>query len=216
MIRLGLHLGIRQRNLRELLFCPRDEMPMSERQLEMRRCGELRWSNKGKGWEVFIPAAAFKNATSSFFESRPFRYVLPDLADLYRYIDAYVRVHRPVLLGDARDPRTFFIKTAKSTSQNAAYSQSSFYEAWRLTIQRYGIYNPYTERGAIKGLLPHGPHNVRDVLAMHVLKETGSYEQPGYAIQDTAEVVAQHYGRFLPETKVALAAKVINRVWEAA
>jgi len=138
------------------------------------------------------------------------------LADLYRYIDAYVRVHRPVLLGEARDPGTFFVKTAKSTSQDEAYGQSSFYEAWRLTIQRYGIYNPYTKRGAIKGLLPHGPHNVRDVLATHVLKETGSYEQAGYAIRDTADVVAQHYGRFLPENKVALAAKVINRVWMAA
>ena len=216
MIRLGLHLGVRQRNLRELLFCPRDQAPLSERQLEMRRCGELRWSNRDKGWEVLIPAAAFKNATSSFFESRPFRYVLPDLGDLYRYIDAYVRVHRPALLGEASDPGTFFVKTVKSTSQNAAYGQSSFYEAWRLTIQRYGIYNPYTGRGVIKGLLPHGPHNVRDVLATHVLKETGSYEQAGYAIQDTAEVVAQHYGRFLPENKVALAARVINRVWEAA
>lgn len=141
MIRLGLHLGIRQRNMRELLFCPRDEAPMSERQLEMRRCGELRWSNKEKGWEVLIPAAAFKNATSSFFGNRPFRHVLPDLGDLYSYIDAYIRVHREMLLGEARDPGTFFVKTAKSTSQNAAYGQPSFYEAWRLTIQRYGIYN---------------------------------------------------------------------------
>jgi len=216
MIRLGLHLGVRQRNMRELLLCPRDGIPLSERQLEMRRCGELRWSNKEKGWEVLIPAAAFKNATSSFFENKPFRYVLPDIGDLYRYIDAYVRVHRAVLLGGAADPGTFFVKTAKSTSQNAAYGQTTFYEAWRLTIQRYGIYNPYTGRGAIKGLLPHGPHNVRDVLATHVLKETGSYEQAGYAIQDTADIVAKHYGRFLPENKVALAAKVINRVWRAA
>ena len=55
---------------------------------------------------------------------------------------------------------------------------------------------------------------VRDVLATHVLKQTGSYEQAGYAIQDTAEMVAQHYGRFLPQDKAALAAKVLNRVWE--
>lgn len=142
--------------------------------------------------------------------------MLPDVGDLYRYIDSYLRVHRSVLLGSASDPGTFFVKTVKSTSQEAAYNQSTFYEAWRLTIQRYGIFNPYTKRGAIKGLLPHGPHNVRDVLATHVLKETGSYEQAGYAIQDTAEVVAQHYGRFLPENKIALAAKVINRAWEAA
>jgi len=37
----------------------------------------------------------------------------------------------------------------------------------------------------IKGLLPHGPHDVRNVLATHILKQTGSYEQASYAIQDT-------------------------------
>lgn len=216
LIRLGLHLGIRQRNMRELLLCPRGGTPRSERQLEAQRCGELRWSTKERGWEVLIPAAAFKNANSSFFAKRPYRLLLPDVGDLYRFIDRYIRIHRPVLLNGAPDPGNFFVKTVKSTSREAAYSQSAFYEAWRLTIQRYGIFNPYTKRGAIEGLLPHGPHNVRDVLATHILKETGSYEQAGYAIQDTADVVAQHYGRFLPENKIALAAKVINQVWAAA
>jgi hypothetical protein len=52
------------------------------------------------------------------------------------------------------------------------------------------------------------------VLATHVLKRTGSYEQASYAIQDTPEMVAQHYGRFLPQHKAALAASVLNRAWE--
>lgn len=108
------------------------------------------------------------------------------------------------------------MKTVKFSSQSAAYDQSTFFEAWRWVIQRYGIFNPYTGRGAIKGLLPHGPHNVRDVLATHVLKQTGSYEQASYAIQDTPETVAQHYGRFLPQDKAALAAEVLNRAWLAA
>lgn len=146
----------------------------------------------------------------------PFRLILPDLLGLYRQIDAYLNVHRAALLGGAEDPGTFFVKTAKSTSLNAAYDQNTFYEAWRLIIQRYGIYNPYTNRGAIKGLLPHGPHNVRDILATHILKQTGSYEQASYAIQDTADTVAKHYGRFLPQDKAALAAQILNRVWEAA
>jgi len=63
--------------------------------------------------------------------------------------------------------------------------------------------------------LPHGPHNPRDVLATHIL-QTGSYEQASYAIQDTPDVVQHHYGRFLPQDKAALAAKVLNQVWEAA
>ncbi|QUD90769.1 hypothetical protein KCG34_13120 [Phenylobacterium montanum] len=142
--------------------------------------------------------------------------MLPDLAGLYAEIEAYLKVHRGRLLNGAADPGTFFIKTAKTTSRNAAFDQHTFYEAWRLIIQRYGIFNPFTGRGVIKGLLPHGPHNVRDVLATHILKQTGSYEQASYAIQDTPETVANHYGRFLPQDKAALAAQVLNKVWEAA
>lgn len=216
MLRLGLHLGLRQKNLRQLLICPRGHCPTSERRLEDMRRGELRWSERDGGWEVLIPSNAFKNATSSFFGAKPFRLILPDLLELYKHIDAYVARHRSVLLGGAKDPGTFFVKTVKTTSIDAAYDQTTFYEAWRLTIQRYGIYNPYTGRGAIKGLLPHGPHNVRDVLATHILKQTGSYEQASYAIQDTPDMVSQHYGRFLPQDKAALAARILNQVWAAA
>lgn len=213
LIRLGLHLGLRQKNLRQLMVCPRCQLPRSERQLETMKRGEIRWSERDHGWEVFIPAIAFKNAGSSFFDGRPFRLVLPDLADLYRHIDEYVRRHRQVLLGPVADPGTLFVKTVKVTSRSAEYDQNTFYEAWRLVIQRYGIYNPYTGNGVIKGLLPHGPHNIRDVLATHILKQTGSYERASYAIQDTPDMVAKHYGRFLPQDKSALAAQILNQVW---
>lgn len=215
LLRLGLHLGLRQRNMRELMVCLPGDTPRPERRLEELKRGELRWSDRDQGWEVLIPSLAFKNATSSFFGSKPFRLVLPDLADLYAYLEAYINRHRPRLLGTAQDPGTFFVKTAKTTSTEAAYDQNTFYEAWRLTVQRYGIYNPYTGNGAIKGLLPHGPHNIRDVLATHILKQTGSYEHASYAIQDTPEMVSKHYGRFLPQDKAGIAAQVLNRVWEA-
>lgn len=216
MLRIGLHTGLRQKNLRELRVCLPGRMPTSERYLEDMKCGELRWSAKEHGWEILIPSVAFKNSTSSFFGQKPFRLILPDLAGLYEMIEAYLDRHRTRLLGHATDPGTFFVKTVKLSSARAAYDQNTFYEAWRLAIQRYGIFNPYTGRGAIKGLLPHGPHNVRDVLATHILKKTGSYEQASYAIQDTPEMVAQHYGRFLPQDKAAIAAQVLNRVWDAA
>ena len=213
MLRLGLHLGVRHKNLRQLLFQRRGGSPTPERVLEARRTGELRWSERDDGWEVLIPATAFKNSRSSYFSQKPFRLVLPDLGRLYEFIDTYLSRDRALLLADAADPGTFFVKTVKSTSKSAAYDQNTFYEAWRLIIQRYGIYNPWTGRGAVKGLLPHGPHNVRDVLATHILKLTGSYEQASYAIQDTPETVANHYGRFLPQDKAALAAQVLNKVW---
>ena len=216
MLRLALHLGLRQKNLRKLLVCPRGRLPTTERQLEIRKRGELRWSERDYGWEVLIPASAFKNSHSSFFGSKPFRLVLPDLGGLYDHLEAYMDKHRKALLNGASDPSTFFVKTVKASSRDASYNQTTFYEAWRLITQRYGIYNPYTGRGVIKGLLPHGPHNVRDVLATHILKQTGSYEQASYAIQDTPETVAKHYGRFLPQDKAALAAQILNKVWEAA
>ena len=216
IIRFGLHTGLRQKNLRQLLLCPRGRPPTSERQLEDMKVGELRWNERDQGWEVFIPSVAFKNANSSYFGDKPFRLVLPDIGDLYRHIDAYVGRHRARLLKEADDPGTFFVKTTKENSVTAAYDQNTFFEAWRLIIQRYGIYNPYTGRGVIKGLLPHGPHNVRDVLATHILKKTGSYEQASYAIQDTPDMVAKHYERFLPQDKAALAARILNQVWDAA
>ena len=141
-----------------------------------RSWAQVRRSTSGS-WEVLIPAVAFKNAESSFFGGRPFRLALPDLGGLYHQIDRYVERHRAVLLGDADDPGTFFVKTTRSTTLDAAYDSNTFYETWRLVIQRYGIYNPYTGRGAIEGLLPHGPHNIRDVLATHILKQTGSFER---------------------------------------
>jgi hypothetical protein len=85
---------------------------------------------------------------------------------------------------------------------------------WRCIIYKYGIYNPYTERGAIKGLLAHGPHSVRAVLATHLLKKTGSYELASYAIQDSVNEVMRRYGRFLPHEKIARAAEELNKVWK--
>ncbi|EAV40519.1 hypothetical protein SIAM614_21567 [Stappia aggregata IAM 12614] len=216
LLRIGLHTGLRQKNLRELLLCRPGDLPTPERKLEDLKRGELRWSTREKGWEILIPSVAFKNANSSFFGSKPFRLILPDLGRLYELIDAWIDRHRCRLIGPAADPGTFFVKTAKITSTNAAYSQTTFFEAWRAAIPRYGIYNPWTGRGAIEGLLPHGPHNVRDVLATHILKQTGSYEQASYAIQDTPDMVAKHYGRFLPQDKAEIAARILNQVWEAA
>ena len=78
LLRLGLHLGLRQKNLRQLRVCPRGHFPTSERRLEDMKCGELRWSDRDGGWEVLIPSIAFKNSSSSFFGQKPFRLILPD------------------------------------------------------------------------------------------------------------------------------------------
>ncbi|ACP21990.1 hypothetical protein NGR_b05310 (plasmid) [Sinorhizobium fredii NGR234] len=105
MLRLGLHLGLRQKNLRQLLVCPRGHFPTSERRLEDMKRGEIRWSDRDRGWEVLVPANAFKNANSSFFGSKPFRLVLPDL---FGPLQIPKRLHRAAsrgAVGRRRRPR---------------------------------------------------------------------------------------------------------------
>src|SRR3546814_7076205 len=97
-------------------------------------------------YTTLFRSSAFKNANSSFFGNKPFRLMLPNLGDLYEHIETYIERHRRVLLGRATDSGTFFVKTVKTKSRDASYNQTSFYEAWRLVIQRYGIRNPYTGR----------------------------------------------------------------------
>jgi hypothetical protein len=181
LIRLGLHLGLRQKNLRQLLLRRRGETSLSERQLIELQRGELRWSERENGWEVFIPAAAFKNAHSSFFGGRPFRLMLPNLAGLYDAIELYVTEARALLLRDAKDPGTFFVKTVKGSSESAAYNQTTFYEAWRLTIQRYGIYNPYTGRGALAPRTAQCARCAGDAyLEADRILRTGELRHPGH------------------------------------
>jgi|GEM_PF-2157084 len=51
-----------------------------------------------------------------------------------------------------------------------------------------------------------GVHYVRDVL-VHILKLTGFYEQASYTIQPP-DTIRQYHGRFLPEDKAALTARI--------
>jgi hypothetical protein len=138
MLRLGLHLGLGQKNLRQLRLCPRGHFSTAERRLEHMKRGELRWSDRENGWEVLIPSIAFKNSGSSFFGQQPFRLILPDLLDLYKYLEAYIDRHRGVLLGPAKDPGTLLFKTVKTTSLDAAYRLGSSYADRRDRVSGLG------------------------------------------------------------------------------
>lgn len=214
MLRLGMHLGFRQRNLRELLLSQPGEGKRSDLALREMRCGEIRWSELDKAWEVYAPYLAFKNWDSTFFSRQAYRQLLPDVDGLYYWIRNYLGKHRSILLNGRIDPGTFFVRKMRSDRVTPAMDSKAFHFAWRDTIQRYGIYNPYTKRGAIKGLLPHGPHAVRDVLATHVIKQTATYDLAAFAVQDTARTIKEFYGRFLPEEKISLVSKLLNKTWQ--
>ncbi len=66
-------------------------------------------------------------------------------------------------------------------------------------IPRYTGTSTPRQAGRYPRLLPYGPHNLWDVLATHILKQTGFFAQASYAIWDTPRMVAQYYGRPLRE-----------------
>jgi transcriptional regulator with XRE-family HTH domain len=194
IMRIALGSALRSKNLRELLICPKGGRPRSEKELRRLERGELRW--KDGEWWIAIPRVAFKNASSAAVEDWN-EFPLSDAdgkldADISAYLNS-----REVLLAGHPDPGTFFVKSMRSNAKLTAYDRNSFYEAFRAIITTYGIYNPYTGRGAIEGLKPHGPHPVRHVLGTHLIKNN-TVSEAAAALFDTEEMIRAHYGRYAP------------------
>lgn len=140
------------------------------------------------------------NYSAAYNVTSPFRLTLPDLLDLYKHLEAHIN-RRGVPLGPVQDPGTLFVKPVKTSSLDAEYDSTTFYEVCRTVIQRYGIYSSYTAEA---------PSRVcyRLALITYVTswrpitsKKTVAGEKTSYAIQDTPNVLQQHCGRFLPRDK---------------
>ncbi len=213
MIRIGLETGLRSKNLRQLLVRDKGQGRTPQARLKEARRGELYWSadaNDGAGgWEIFIPRQAFKNANSSFWAHHDYENTLADVGGLYARLQEYLGIHRPNLLA-GRESQMLFVMDPEGGG-GLEMQEWAFYAAWRHVIERYGIYNPWTGRGAIPGLRGHGPHaGIRDVLATHVLKVTGSVEDAAAAIQDTPAAIAYHYARWIPRDRIMRIKPVIT------
>lgn len=213
LLHIALKSGLRQRNLREMRFASPDMTPTPERHLMVQQRGELRWNNKAASWEIFMPVTAFKNAHSRFFSGQSIVIDLGNSGSFGERMTLWSRRHRTRLIGKSADPGTMFVSRGRRPDDDVSMSIASMTHHWYRIIRKYGIYNPYTKRGAVPGLLPHGPHNVRDVRVTHVLKATGSFEIASYAIHDTAQTVEKHYGRFLPAEKARRASDILNVIW---
>jgi hypothetical protein len=185
--------AFRSKQMRELT-CTKDDT------------GHLRREN-GK-YVIEIPYKMFKNWDSLFFGregmKHDYRKELADTDGLYDKIEEYRQVHRPVLLrGNQSD--IFFI----SNHRTILFTPQSFHKNYQRLTTRYVAYNPYLNRG-IPGVKPHGPHTVRDIIATHVLKRTGSYTLAAYAIHATEEMVSKHYGRLFPADKLMMVEQILR------
>lgn len=196
MVRLFSATALRSRNIRELTYLEDNT-------------GELR-REAGK-WVIVIHHMRFKNWQSSFFgpkrKKSSYRKILLDVDDLYRCLDEYVEVYRPMLLRDRKSDILLV-----SNTLNTMFSGCALHNNYRRLTLLYLAYNPYLNRG-IPGVKPHGPHAVRDIFATHVIKSTGSYEMAAYVIQDSVNTVREHYARFMPKDKIHLVDEIINKSW---
>lgn len=197
IVRLFSATALRTKNIVELTY-------RSDNKGELRR-------EKGK-WVVEISYKRFKNKYSGFFGSgkkkHNFKKALEDTDGLYDRLEEYLNVHRQVLL---RGTESDILLVARADSPQ--YDTHKFHIRYRALTMRYLAHNPYLGRG-IEGVKPHGPHAVRDIVATHIIKRTGSYELAAYALCDSVQTVKEHYARFLPEDKLHLADKIMNEPWE--
>jgi len=196
IVRLLSATALRSRNMTELTYRADNK-------------GELHRENDK--WVVEIPHHQFKNKHSTFFGHRKkkhsYRRVLTDKDGLYDRLEEYLSVHRRVLLQGAESDVLLV-----SYSSRPQFNKLRFHENYRNLTMRYLAHNPYLGRG-IPGVKPHGPHAVRDIVATHVIKETGSYELAAYALADSVETIKVHYARFMPEHKLHLVDKILDEVW---
>jgi hypothetical protein len=73
---------------------------------------------------------------------------------------------------------------------------------------------PLHQAGCHRGSAPAWPAQHSRRAGNAHPEKTGSFEQASYGIHDTPEMAQQHYGRFLPQEKTAIAAQVLNKVWD--
>lgn len=209
LLQVGMHTALRSRNIRELRVAKADASRSSEALLRGAR-GELRRDEYG-GWEVVVPRAAFKNAHSGAFSGEPFRVRLPDWDGLHERIQIYLRKARPMLARQNPETDALFVST--NGRESRAMTHVELQRAWWFAMAQYGVRNPWTGRGVVDGLLPHGPHTIRSIVATQVLKSTGSIHLAAFAIQDHPLTVQKYYIRYLPAGQRALIEDALTRAW---
>lgn len=211
VVRLAMQTGFRQRCLRQLLVAPKGRRPRSLEQLTQLRRGELQWDTRRGHWHAVVPRTGFKNAASPVFANGAYIAPLPDPGPLNDLIEAFLGRHRKVLIGRRGDPGTLFVNPVEWAA--AEFTDAVFYQYYRAIIAQYGVYNPFTGRGAVPGIKPHGSHCVRALVATHVLGRTGSFDDAAYAIQDTVGVTRRYYARFVSVERAAIVSDVLESVW---
>ncbi len=156
-------------------------------------------------WRIVIPAERFKNFNSKFFsDGQPYDFRLDDEDGLYDLLDDYISRGRRYLLNGKTSDALFV------TSGGKPYTEVKLSNTYRRLTGRFFVRNEEAGTG-IAGVMPHGLHAVRHVIATSLLRTTGDIYVAAWAIQDTARTVELHYVDFLPRNKSMLAVQHLRK-----
>lgn len=190
-------LPLRRKELASLILLDEDAAPPSFASLTRRNHGVVYFKN-GK-WRFRQPKTVFKNHGSP--ATSDIDVALVNWRDLYDRIDRYVEA-RKVLLGDGPDHGQFIVKdNSQSHSKpekpiDADELSNLFLDA----IRKFGVYNPYTGAGAIRGLGIHRIQSVRHVVATHLAKVV-EFDAAAARLFDSVQQIITTYADYTAEEK---------------
>lgn len=181
-----LQTGLRAKNMRSLQF--------SEGNFEK---SEQLFKNNDK-YFIDVPANKVKNFQRNYTE-------ISNTNNLYKDIEEYISIKKSVF---SENNNNFIV-----TINNTNYSESSFSRMIRNFTKLYICYHKFKNEPGIENLQPHGPHSLRDIIATHVIKKTGSFALAAMAIHDSEQTVRKHYARFLPSDKSELIRELTSDIF---
>lgn len=181
-----LQTGLRAKNMRSLVISNSND-----------NTGEHIFKEHDKFY-LDVPAYRVKNKQRTFTE-------IINTNNLYADIEKYIQIKRNIFTNSNEN---FIV-----TTQNKTYQGSSFSNMIRNFTRMYICYHKYRIDPGMVNLQPHGPHALRDIIATHVIKKTGSFALAAIAIRDTEQTVRKHYARFLPEDKSSLFREITSDIF---
>lgn len=166
------------------------------------------------GWQLLIPHVDFKNfRNQKIFTSHSREGVLcltfsalKPLQPLIPVLELYIKEVRPIIAGEGN----FLFPTFNGTAMSGHSLYAQFATWTRKYLSQYSF-----KPTAIKGVLPFGPHAMRDILATHFIKTTRDISLAANILLDSEEMVRKHYARFLPKDRMESAMAKLAGAFEA-
>jgi len=160
------------------------------------------------GWFVDIPRECFKNRDSRALDEG-FMHRIRDVDGLYANLEAYLAVHRFVIVRGMKTDLLFVYGRkglkADGTPLPSKRRNNRPFEAGlaamvrRCVARHIGYEAPPEPR--VPGLRTFSPCAFRHILATSIVKATGRCDLAADAIGDTEEIACKYYQRFLPSDR---------------